>query len=122
MCGPPISQSAWMVRRRTRRSRYSSGIFRKSFGSTLAVNWLRWALLLRGHAGVELAGLVGREDPLGGAHVLLDLLRRDRPRDDRRDDRPRQEPRDGQIADRFSALRGKRLKPLERVEAGVGQP
>src|SRR5713226_7891664 len=45
MCGPPISQSAWIVRRRTRRSRYSSGILRKSFGSTLSLNWLIRRLL-----------------------------------------------------------------------------
>src|SRR5216683_967572 len=45
MCGPPISQSAWIVRRRTRRSRYSSGILRKSLGSTLSLNWLIGRLL-----------------------------------------------------------------------------
>src|SRR5439155_3881900 len=38
MCGPPISQSAWIVRSRVRRSRYSSGILRKSLGSTLSLN------------------------------------------------------------------------------------
>src|SRR6267143_119038 len=38
MCGPPISQSAWIVRRRVNRSRYSSGIFAKSFGSMRSVN------------------------------------------------------------------------------------
>src|SRR6266581_3301453 len=38
MCGPPISQSAWIVRRRVNRSRYSSGIFPKSFGSMRSVN------------------------------------------------------------------------------------
>src|SRR5712691_9788558 len=38
MCGPPISQSAWMARRRTRRSWYSFGILAKSLGSTLSVN------------------------------------------------------------------------------------
>src|SRR6266568_8264214 len=37
MCGPPISQSAWMVRRRVKRSRYSPGIFPKSFGSMRSV-------------------------------------------------------------------------------------
>src|SRR3982074_2455090 len=38
MCGPPISQSAWMTRRRVRSSRYSSGILPKSFGSMRSVN------------------------------------------------------------------------------------
>src|SRR6267378_7865001 len=38
MCGPPISQSARIVRRRVKRSRYSSGIFPKSFGSIRSVN------------------------------------------------------------------------------------
>src|SRR5437667_4452023 len=38
MCGPPISQSAWIVRRRVRSSRYSSGIFPKSLGSMRSVN------------------------------------------------------------------------------------
>src|SRR5690349_17259525 len=38
MCGPPISQSAWIVRRRVRSSRYSSGILPKSFGSMRSVN------------------------------------------------------------------------------------
>src|SRR5205809_4430876 len=38
MCGPPISQSAWIVRRRVKSSRYSSGIFPKSFGSMRSVN------------------------------------------------------------------------------------
>src|SRR5438309_6098033 len=38
MCGPPISQSAWIVRRRVSRSRYSSGIVPKSFGSMRSVN------------------------------------------------------------------------------------
>src|SRR2546422_2732084 len=38
MCGPPISQSAWMARSRTRRSRYSFGILAKFLGSTLSVN------------------------------------------------------------------------------------
>src|SRR2546423_1018718 len=38
MCGPPISQSAWIVRRRVKRSRYSSGIFPKSFGAMRSVN------------------------------------------------------------------------------------
>src|SRR5437773_5460953 len=38
MGGPPISQSAWIVRRRVKRSRYSSGIFPKSFGSMRSVN------------------------------------------------------------------------------------
>src|SRR5437667_10541223 len=38
MWGPPISQSAWMVRRRVRRSGYSFGIFVKSLGSTFSLN------------------------------------------------------------------------------------
>src|SRR5438445_11423749 len=38
MCGPPISQSDWIVRRRVKSSRYSSGIFPKSFGSMRSVN------------------------------------------------------------------------------------
>src|SRR5437762_758003 len=38
MCGPPISQSAWIVRRRVSSSRYSSGILPKSFGSMRSVN------------------------------------------------------------------------------------
>src|SRR2546423_1057953 len=46
MCGPPISQSAWIVRRRVKRSRYSSGIFPKSFGWMRSVNCDMARLLL----------------------------------------------------------------------------
>src|SRR6266699_2053451 len=38
MCGPPISQSAWIVSRRMSRSRYSGGILAKSLGATLSLN------------------------------------------------------------------------------------
>src|SRR5438477_4372990 len=46
MCGPPISQSAWIVRSRVKRSRYSSGIFPKSLGSMRSVNCAMTRLLL----------------------------------------------------------------------------
>src|SRR6266542_6956555 len=62
MCGPPISQSAWMVRRRVSRSRYSDGIFRKSFGSMRSVNCANATYLLTG------SGLAAELPVLGALH------------------------------------------------------